>query len=487
MAEKEPSDKHSTGEILLFNLFRLIQVVKIHQSNNRLFAGIVAFFRDALTNVWSSGRPAAFSLYRGRFYLNDERIVYTPSMWATSVKMSEFFQERGLNGLKFDIVDDLTDDMVVSIADILNKSKRFPDPYAWLTQQLTDSLSFVIPSKDEDNKSVGGNDNQASEGGRTNIYRTEGQAEINRQARQVYSQGLTVLRAMIVRLSEGKKAGIQKAKRVVQELIDLMKDNYRLYLALSTVRDQGDQLFTHSLNVAVLSMAIGQRLGYTKAGLEHLGMVALFHDFGKTHDFMSAAEKPEALEGHDLALIQNHTLGSIARIVRLNASHSVKMSMLLPVNEHHMGLDFTGYPKTKRTRPLSLSGRILAVADQYDAMTSWRPWRETPLSPPMAIKTMANSKGQQLDPSLLKLFIEILGPWPVGSILVLNTRQLALTEASLPGEGPYPPAFLLVKNANGTVNRGENIDLSGKNGTKPYIIGTLSPVAYGLQAADYLL
>ncbi|MDR1657398.1 MAG: HD domain-containing protein [Deltaproteobacteria bacterium] len=487
MSEKESGDKHSPGEVLLHNLFRLIQVVKIHQSNNRLFADIVAAFKAALAGYWATGRPAAFILYRGRFFLNDERIVFSPSMWTTSVKMSEFFQERSLSGLKFEINEEVTDQAIVSLVDFLNKAKRFPEPFEWLRSQLSEDLAWVVPTKEDDSTLPGGGSSQTAGGGRQVAVRPEAQSELKRQARQIYSQGLTVMRTLVTRLDEGKKVGIQKAKRVVQELIDLMSEDMRLYLALSTIRDHGDQIFTHSLNVAVLSIALAWKVGYSKVGLEQLGLIALFHDLGKTGDFLAAVDKPDTLEGHDLAVVQNHPLGSIARIIRLNAGYNLKLSMLHPVGEHHLGLDLTGYPKTKRTRPLTLGGRILAVADQYDAMTSWRPWRAEPLSPSMAIQTMVEISGRSLDPLVVRLFVEMMGPWPVGSILVLDSRELALTEAVLPGEGPYPPAFTLLKNEDGTVSRGPKLDLSGASGDKRRIVGDLNPAAYGLQPADYLL
>ena len=421
------------------------------------------------------------TLYRGRFFLNDERITYSPSMWATAVKMGGFFQERGLGGLKLEPVEKLSDDAIVAAVDAINKCIRSPNPYEWLSAALSETAPWMIPTKDEGGK-IGEGGAEASAGGRQTIVRTDAMGETRRQARNTYSHGLTIIRNLVNRLSEGKITGIQKSKRVVEELIDLMSDNFRLYLALSTIRDLGDQLFTHSLNVAILSMALGRRVGLSKVDLERLGLVALFHDLGKTTDFMTAADKPETLEGRDLAVVRNHALGSVARIIRLNASHAMKLSMIRPVSEHHTSVKHDGHRK-----PPSLAGRILAVADHYDAMTSWRPWRAEPMSPSVAIRTMAKSSGSDLDPLLVRLFIEMMGPWPVGSVLVLDSKELALTEAPEPGTSIYPPAFLLVRNPGGTLDKGPDIKLGPDDPAGRKIVGSLSPVAYGLQAADYLI
>jgi hypothetical protein len=234
-------------------------------------------------------------------------------------------------------------------------------------------------------------------------------------------------------------------------------------------------------------MALGRRLGLSKPDLERLGLVALFHDLGKTTDFLAAAGKSEALDGRGQAMVRNHALGSVARVIRLSASHSLKFAMLRPVSEHHTGVEPAAGDRPPRKRPPSLGGRILAVADHYDAMTSWRPWRTEPLSPSLAIRTMASGAGGDLDPLLVKLFVEMMGPWPVGSVLVLDSKELALTEAPDPAEGPYPPAFLLVRNPGGSLDKGPAIKLRPQDPAGRRVIGSLSPVAYGLQAADYLI
>jgi HD-GYP domain-containing protein (c-di-GMP phosphodiesterase class II) len=483
MSAEEKNQKRQSGETLIYDLFRILQVVKIHQSNNRLFSDIVASFKATLLGFWEEGRPVSLNLYRGRFYLNDERITYSPSMWATAVKMSAFFQERALGGLRLEPVEELSDGSVVAAVDAINKCLRSPDPFAWLQAELAETASWLVPTKAEEAKAGGQGEGGESLGHRL-LLRAGGQNETRRQARQVYAQGLTVLRGLVGRLAEGKRAGVQKTKRVVEELIDLMGDDFRLYLALSTVRDQADQLFTHSLNVAILAMGLGRRIGLSKTALERLGLVALFHDLGKTTDFLAAAGKAATLDGHDLAVVRNHALGSVSRLIRLNASQALKFSMLRPVSEHHTGVAPSG---RRRGQPPSLGGRIVAVADHYDAMTSWRPWRAEPMSPSMAMRAMAKTSGTDLDPHLVKLFLEMMGPWPVGSVLILDSKELALTEAPAPKEGPYPPAFLLIRNEIGTLDKGPQIKLGEQDPAKRRIMGSLSPVAYGLQAADYLL
>ncbi|MDR1309373.1 MAG: HD domain-containing protein [Deltaproteobacteria bacterium] len=481
--------KTSAGEIVLISMFRLLQVVKIHQANNRLFSEMVNDFNGALAGVWKTGKPVSFTLYRGRFFLNDERIAYSPTVWATSVKLSEFFQERGLSGLRFEPKDNLTGDEIVDMINTLHQAKRHPDPFKWLQENLAKPDGWpVVPTRTDDGFASGPDGLPAADGEPQGASRGEG--ETNLQAKLVYSQALTVLRNIVTRLTTGKKASIQKGKRVVQELIDLMLEDWGSFLALSTVRDHGDQIYTHSANVTILSLALGHSLGYSKKSLEQLGLIAFLHDLGKAGDFLATAEKSDALDGRDLAMVQNLTLGSIARIIRLNASYGLKLSMLQPVGEHHLGVNLSGWPLTNRTRPLSLSGRVLAIADQYDAMVSHRPYRPEPLSPSSALRELiANSSGR-LDPIVVRIFAQMMGPWPVGSLLVLDTGELAVTAAHNQADF-FPSAVLLATTAEGTLAKGPLVDLTesdeGGGKLRRRIVDCLNPAIYSIQPSDFLI
>jgi len=484
----------SKGERLLHSMFRLLQVVKIHQSNNKLFAENVLSFKDALTDIWNEGRPANLSVYRGRFFLNDERIIYSPSMWATSIKIAEFFQERGFNGLKFAQNDSLTDADIVSLMDLLNRAKRDPKPFEWLSNEISTKAPWVSLSKDEDLKiSSDAGSVQGRADGRAAVVRTTAPKEqLNTQARHTYSQALTVMRNIITRLTEGKRVGVQKPKRIIQELIDVMIDDESIFLALSTVRDLGDQILTHSVNVAILSIGIGRKINLSRSELEQLGLCGLFHDLGKLGKIGETASKSTKLTNEEISLVQSHVMESILHIISLNASYSLKYSLIQPAGEHHLGVNFCGYPKVEENTPVSLDGRIIAVADQYDALTSHRPWRETPATPHEALLTMMDQSGSQLDPLILKVFVNMLGPWPVGSLLILNTKELALAHSTPPAsEEGLPLVQILYRQNNEALVKGPLVNLSDRDPKTGqyirFITSSLHPITCGIQAADYLI
>jgi HD-GYP domain-containing protein (c-di-GMP phosphodiesterase class II) len=483
----------SEGEKLLHNMFRLLQVVKIHQANNKLFSDSVVAFRQVLMKMWEENSVAAFALYRGRFYLNDTRIVYTPSMWATSAKMMEYFQQRNLAGIKFLQWEKLEDKDIVAFMDIFNRAVRQEDPSTWLKEEVKEAFPWVSFSVDEDMGLSAERAELEETGaiGRTSIIRGAPSKNLSFIARQTYSQALTAMRTIITRITHGKTAGIQKAKRAIQELIDLLFDDEAIFLALSSIRDIGDQLYTHSVNVAILVLGMGHRLGMSRGLLEQLGICGLFHDLGKV-GLDDHFAKPERLTGDSLDKMQSHSLAGVFNVISLNASFGLKRLILGPVGEHHMGMDHSGYPKLMNEQePISLFGRLVSVADQYDALTSFRPWRPEPYSPHEALIKLMESSGTQLDPVVLKLFVSMLGPWPPGSVLILDTHEVAMARYTPSTSQALPQARLLHDDGSGGFRAGELVELSEIDTStgkfKRNIISSVHPSTLNIQPVDYLL
>ncbi|MDR2612538.1 MAG: HD domain-containing protein [Deltaproteobacteria bacterium] len=492
-SRKEKGPSH--GEQLLHCMFRLLQVVKIHQANNKLFSDNVSNFRDILMEIWVESPVAAFALYRGRFYLNDERIVYTPTMWATSAKMMEYFSQRGLNGLKFFQTEKLSDQDIVGFMDLFNRATRNEDPADWLKRNASQDYPWVTFTLDDDQglQADSGEADDSGGVGRTSVLRAAPNANVSYVARQTYSQTLTALRALVTRLSAGKPAGIQKSKRAVQELIDLQMEDEAVFQSLSTIRDSADQLYTHSVNVTILVLGMGHRLGLSRGVLEHLGLCGLFHDLGKIgeDDVLNSTERIQG--GHAAARLQSHSLKSVMNIIRLNASHTLKHLILGPAGEHHMGVDRSGYPKVgDEGAPLSLYGRMIAVADQYTALTSPRPWRPEPFSPHEALLKLMEQAGRQLDPVVLKVFVNLLGPWPPGSVLILDTHEVAISRYTPASTQSLPQARLVeMEPASGIFIGGDMIELSeidtSTGAFKRNILSSIHPSTLNIQPVDYLL
>jgi hypothetical protein len=164
--------------------------------------------------------------------------------------------------------------------------------------------------------------------------------------------------------------------------------------------------------------------------------------------------------------------------------------MLLPPFEHHLKYDLTGYPDLGWEKPLSLCGRILAIADVYDALTSPRVYRKEAMSADRALGLMLQGAGTVFDPILLKVFINLLGVYPIGTLLELDGGELALvSKRSTSDDISRPWVVLLRSDGNSGYLGGEEIDLAEQDAAGEYrrkIVASMNPSTYNIQPAEIL-
>jgi HD-GYP domain-containing protein (c-di-GMP phosphodiesterase class II) len=200
---------------------------------------------------------------------------------------------------------------------------------------------------------------------------------------------------------------------------------------------------------------------------------------------------PRKLNESEFEVVKKHTIYSVAQIIKLQAAPDLKSKILLPPFEHHMKYDLSGYPQTPQNKPVSLFGRILTITDVFDAITSPRNYRPTTLTQDQALGYMLELSGTYFDPILLKAFINMIGIYPVGSLLELDTGELALIiEAGKADDGMRPKVVILDSDEQGGYTKGEVVDLNESdpqsNAFQRNIVKSLHPSTYGIQPAEFL-
>ena len=252
-----------------------------------------------------------------------------------------------------------------------------------------------------------------------------------------------------------------------------MKYDESVVLGLTTLRCHDEYTHNHSVNVCVLSLALANRVGYPKAELADLGLAALFHDVGKASIPLEVLNKPGEFTDDDWKVMRSHPVEGVINITRLRGITKLPSRMAAAAFEHHMNYDFSGYPKLTVPWTQSLTGRILTIADCYDAMTSARVYRREPLLPEKVLKIMFGKSGQSFDPILLKLFVNCVGIIPIGSLVLLDTNELAVVLRPNPGkESAQRPWVKIITDTNGNPIEGPEVNLAetGADGLYPYSI-----------------
>ncbi len=312
-------------------------------------------------------------------------------------------------------------------------------------------------------------------------------------AKRTYSHGVSVTKDVVNSVRMGRAASLKKVKRAVQMMVDQVLNNETSLLGLTTLRDYDEYTFTHSVNVCIFSIALGRKLGMTKHQLYDLGLAALMHDVGKARIPLEVLNKTGGLDDDEWQLMQGHPWMGALTLFELRAYEETPYRSILVAYEHHMKKDLTGYPKSIRPRETGIYSRLVSVADGFDAATTRRAYQTVPIEPDEVLREMWNNPRRGYEPVLVKALINLLGVYPVGTCVILDTFEVAIVAGA--AQDPRflnRPTVTVVINEEGTPlpPPGKTVDLAarGPDGSfRRSIVKVTNPDRYGLTVGDYFI
>lgn len=312
-------------------------------------------------------------------------------------------------------------------------------------------------------------------------------------AKRIYFNTISAVHEVMESVKLKQAVSLKKAKRVIQGMVDLILQEDATLLGLTNLRSHDEYTYNHSVNVCILALAIGQRLGYLRPRLADLGMAALFHDIGKSAIPIEILNKPKEFTDDEWTIVRRHPIFSVKELVRIKGIAPLAIKVTIGAFEHHLNYDLSGYPKLASPRKVSLFGRIICIVDCYDALTSSRVYNRIPFPPERALKFMLGKSGQAFDPVLLKIFVNAIGIYPIGTLVLLDSQEIAVVYAPPPiPDAAEFPKVKVVADASGNEVDGETRDLASaaRRGDVPRgwkIVRTIDPTPYRFDVAKYFL
>jgi putative nucleotidyltransferase with HDIG domain len=298
--------------------------------------------------------------------------------------------------------------------------------------------------------------------GRINIEHVEDDSSGIAAARKIYGSAVETAQELWSAAQAGDKPDPNAARKIIDSLAKLVSQDRTSLMALTALKRYDNYTFTHMVNVSVLAMAQARSLNIAGPLLREFGFAALMHDIGKVNTPLEVLNKPDKLTKDEFDLMKQHVVDG-AHILR----RTPEMPALAPVVafEHHLRQDLSGYPENIGHRDLNLCTQIVSIADVYDALRSNRIYREgLPSERIRAIMTQKDTPA--FNTKLLRRFINLMGLFPVGTLVRLNTDDVGVVTHEHPSD-PFRPQVKIL------------LDRLGQPVETPSLINTWEPDGRG--------
>lgn len=242
---------------------------------------------------------------------------------------------------------------------------------------------------------------------------------LNLISESVKAQTVKGIRDIFIHSERGRKPPlnhINNAKKQMEEIVNQIFANKNLMVNIIDMKVFDDYTYYHSVNVAVLSIVVGVAMGMDKEELCELGFAGLLHDIGKIYISKEVLNKDCELTSTEFEEIKKHSLLGCEHIKN---GYGLSNSAYMGILDHHEKFEGGGYPNNIKGTRISKYGRIIAVADVYDALTSDRPYRKA-LLPAEAMEYIMASNMTLFDPSVVAVFAKKIAPYSIGTCVKLS-------------------------------------------------------------------
>ena len=303
--------------------------------------------------------------------------------------------------------------------------------------------------------------------------------------RKLYSNAVTAAEAAWESAATEGTPDLPMALQTVEGLADAVTQNRTALVALTAMRNYDNYTFTHMVNVSILTMGQAQALGIEGRLLREFGLSALMHDIGKVRTPKEILNKPDRLTDKEFTIMRRHPVEG-AEILR----RTPEMPILAPVVafEHHLRIDGTGYPARVDRPNLNLGTMICSIADVYDAMRSQRAYQQA-FPSERVLQVLRKDDGAQFDRYLVRRFVQLLGIYPPGNLVKLDTDEIAVV-LKVHAPDPYRPRVKVLFDRN---NRRYELPLErnlweiGPEGTPVgSVVAPVDPADFGIDPLTFL-
>ncbi|MCG6956725.1 MAG: HD-GYP domain-containing protein [Gemmatimonadetes bacterium] len=461
------------GRKVLTSFYGALNALRLYPLENATVQQALDELHGLVSRIVEVDGGAELRVVGDFFFLNETRLRLDLSNFSTFGSFARALQEHGIGAVE--VLPEIQRHEWAPFISMLLRKPHGPDAFVSFVDRFASAPVEHIDIKPE-----------------TDAQKPERDEEALTAAKRTYAQSVQVAKDALSDVRLGKAVNVRKVKRAVQGIVDQVLSNESSMVTMTTLRDFDEYTFTHCVNVCIFSVIVGQRLGLSKLQLYELGLGALLHDIGKQRIDVDIINKPGGLTDEEWDHLKEHPTEGMLLLFTMHGFADVPYRQMLLAYEHHMKIDLTGYPTNRRAREPTLFSRIVAVADAFDAGTSVRSYQYEPWPPDAVLREMRDNPKRGFDPLLVKALITATGVYPVGTLAILDTHELAVVaEVNKNPELLHRPKVRVISDAMGvplavpvTVDLSQDDPATGR--PVRTIIKTTDPQKYGIRVSDYL-
>jgi len=297
-------------------------------------------------------------------------------------------------------------------------------------------------------------------------------------ARQVHSEANKVVHSILSDVRLGKQIEVEQAEPVVEQITDSIFRNKDALTSLSRIKQKDNYTFQHSVSVCALLVSFAHAMGFGRDVIREAGIGGLLHDVGKMKVPDAVLNKPASLSAQELSVMQSHA--ALGRDI-LKQTDGIPEKAILITGQHHERYDGTGYPDKLKEEAISNFGQMASIVDVYDALTSNRVYHKG-MEPTAALKKLFEWSKFHFNEELVQHFIRVIGIYPVGSLVSLESGLLAVVVQQGEDNLLHPLVRAIFDPVKGFITP-HDIDLASGN---DHIANHELPTKWGVDPFRYL-
>ncbi|MBI5894211.1 MAG: HD-GYP domain-containing protein [Deltaproteobacteria bacterium] len=250
------------------------------------------------------------------------------------------------------------------------------------------------------------------------------------------------------------------------------------------IKSYDEYTFHHCVNVSILSLALAEAVGMPQDVLNGLGVGAILHDIGKIETYEYIIKKPGALSEEEWKEVKKHPANGAEILRKMGGISEISIKVVL---EHHLKYNKKGYPDISGIEGQSEPSMCVSISDSYDALTTLRPYH-MPYNPGKALETMRSLSGKDFEPHLLDRFVEVLGIYPPGTLVRLNTNEIAIVKAPNTKDPTCPHVRLIFDRLGRRAEGVQEFLLTeaDEKGWRRTVVSVVDPVARNIDPSAYM-